>query len=77
LVVLRAIWLVHEEIDVLAQHVGGGVAEHALGGAVERDDQALHVDDDDPIDRRIEQGLELCGDHCRVLSGLCRSMSHT
>jgi hypothetical protein len=76
-VVLGAIGLVHEHSHVLAEHVRGAIAEHALGRAIESDDYPDGVDNDDRIDRRIEQGLKLRGDHCGVLSSVCGCSSHT
>ena len=76
-VVLRAMRLAHEHPHVVADDVGGGVAEHALGGSIEREDLPALVDHDDRIDRRVEQGPKFCGDHGRVLRGNRCVSSHT
>ena len=63
--------------DVLAEHVRCRMTEHALRGAIEREDLPLLVDHDDRIDGRVEQGLKLCGDHCDVFGGTSRRSGHT
>ena len=58
-VVLGAIGRGHQHGDVLPDHLGGGVPEDALGRQAELLDAAAMVDDDDGVDRGIQQGTEL------------------
>ena len=44
----------HEHVDVPTDDFGLGIAEQPLGPAVERFDSSLRVDDDDAIDRGID-----------------------
>jgi hypothetical protein len=76
-VVARGVRLGHQHADVLADDVGRGIAEHELRGSTESDDLPEMIDYDDRIDRRIEQGLQLCGDHGGVLRSTCRLAGHT
>ncbi len=53
-VVLGMVGLGHQQIDVSAEHLFGGVAEHALGGGAEAVDDARGVDGNDGVGRRID-----------------------
>ena len=53
-VVVRAMRLRHQHADVLPEHLGFAVAEHPLGGGVERLDAAARIDDDDAVDRGVD-----------------------
>ena len=48
----------HEHLDVLADHLLGGIAEHPFGGGIDRLDDAAGVDGDDRIRRGVQNGLE-------------------
>jgi hypothetical protein len=54
-VVLGVEGLRHQHGDVAADHFVGAVAEDALRGTAELLDDAAVVDDDDGVDRRVEQ----------------------
>jgi len=58
-VMVGAIGRGHEHVDVLANHLGCGVTEGPLGGEAELFDQALMIDDDDRVNRRVQQRPEL------------------
>ena len=51
----------HQHADVAAEHFGFGIAEQLLRAAVERLDDALGVDDDDAVNRRVENRVEPFG----------------
>ena len=55
-VVLRAVRLRHQQADVLAEHVGFAIAEHALGRGVEGLDAAGRIDHDDAVDGGVDDG---------------------
>ena len=57
-VVLLAVGAGHQDLDVLAQHFGGAIAEQPLGRWVERLDEPLGVDDDDAVHGGVEDRLE-------------------
>src|SRR5258706_494557 len=46
----------HQQLDVLPEDLGGGVAEKPLGRRVERLDPAMLVDGDDSIDHMVHDG---------------------
>ena len=58
LVVLFPVGGGHEHANVLADHLVRPVAEEALAGGVVFLHPAQGVDDDHPVDRRLDQGLE-------------------
>ena len=49
----------HQHADVVAEAVGGAMAEKALNRAVDGLDEAAVVDDDDCIDCGVQQGLQV------------------
>ena len=51
----------HQDADVATDDLRLGIAEQLLGPAVERLDVTLGVDDDDAVDRRVEDGVEPFG----------------
>ena len=53
-IILGAIRFRHQQSDIPAQDLSRTIAEQTFGGGVEAFDQAVLVDGDDPIDRRIE-----------------------
>ena len=53
-----AIFRPHKQADIVAQALRGGMAEEALGRAIDGLDASAVVDDDDRIDGRIQQGLQ-------------------
>ena len=53
-VVLLVIRRRHQHVDVLADDVALGVPEQPLGRRIERFDAAVRVDDDDAVDRRLD-----------------------
>ena len=59
---IRVVFLVigrrHQHADVAADHLGGGISEQPLGAAVEGLNCACAVDDDDAVDRRIDDRVE-------------------
>ena len=55
-VVLVPVGLGHEHLDVLADDLGGRVAEEPLGRRVHRLDLAVRVDGEDRVDGRVEDG---------------------
>src|SRR5215217_8040005 len=57
-VVLRRVLGRGENRDILADHLGGLVAEHPLTGLVEHHDPSVLVDDDDAVGRRLEHARE-------------------
>ena len=58
-VVVGAVGRGHEHVDVLADHLGCGVTEDPLRGEAELFDPAPMIDDDDRVDRRVQQRPEL------------------
>ena len=58
-VVPLAIAARHQHRDVAADDVGRGVAEQDFSAGVERFDASVRIDDDDRIDRGVEQRLQL------------------
>ena len=60
-IVLARVRLRHQDADVLSQDVPGLVAEHALGGAVERLDRAALIDGDDAFGGDIQHRLGVRG----------------
>ena len=48
----------HQHADVAADHLGLPDIRTILGAAIERLDAALGVDDDDAVDRRVEDRVE-------------------
>ena len=48
----------HEHVDVPTDDFGAGIAEQPLGPAIERFDASLRVDDDDAVDRRVDDGSQ-------------------
>jgi hypothetical protein len=81
-VVLALVGCRHQQAHVLANDLGGRVAEHALGGPAEFLDHAVVVDDDDGVDRGIEHRTELeLGVRARVsggpaAGGVCAIVGH-
>ncbi len=53
-VVLRAVWLRHEHRDVVPDHFLRGITEDALGGGIDRLDDAAFIDRDDAVDGGVD-----------------------
>ena len=60
-VVLLVVRRRHQHADVAPDHFRFRISEQLLGAAVERLDDALGVDDDDAVDRRVEDRIEPFG----------------
>ena len=62
-IVLLAVGRGHQTGDVPSDHRGRVVAEHPLGGGIERQDNAVFIDRDQPVGRglqdRAQEGLAL------------------
>src|SRR5262249_34092894 len=62
-VVLGAVGLRHQDLDVLAHELVSGIPEQPLGGRIDRLDQAEVVDGDDGSDGGFEDPSEFGGLH--------------
>ena len=66
-VVLRAVRLGQQDVDLQADDFLLVVAEHALAGVVQQLDAAFVIEQHDRVDRRIEHGLEFAFQALRPL----------
>jgi hypothetical protein len=72
--VLRLVGLRHEHLDVLADQLGRGVTEQALGCGVYALDEPGIIDGDDGGDSRFKDAPQFCGlcfRRSRLTSKLC------
>ena len=60
-VMLLMLWRGHQQADVAAHHLRFGVSKQVLSAPVERFDVAPGIDDDDAVERRVEDGVETLG----------------
>ena len=63
-IVLGAVGLRHEDLDVLPDELRGAVPEQPFGRRIDRLDQAAVIDGDDGRDRQLQDAPELRGLHC-------------
>jgi hypothetical protein len=54
-----AVGLWHQQVDVLADDFRGAETEYLLGSAIESFHAPVRIDDDDRIDRCVEQGTQI------------------
>jgi hypothetical protein len=60
LIVLLAIRARHQHLDVLANHLAGGVLEQSFASRVEHQHATAHVNQDDAVNRGFHHGLQPC-----------------
>ena len=57
-VVLLEIGAGHQDLDVLVEHLLGGIPEQPFGAGVEHLDESPGINDDDAVDGRVEYRLK-------------------
>ena len=57
---LAGIGLRHEHFDVFPGNLRSRITEQLLGRFIRCQDQAVAIDDDNAVERRIEHGMKQC-----------------